>query len=133
MRRADPRLVSGIAIIAAWLLLAFGAPFLSPVGPLAARYYVLEPGGRFVTAPFEPGYGGYPLGSDRQGRDLWVNLMYGARTTLTIAGAVLAARLLLGVLLGVLAGWHARRPLDRALSTVMDAFAAFPTLIFAAL
>ena len=59
--------------------------------------------------------------------------MYGARATLSVAFVVLLARLVLGTTLGAIAGWHAGRPIDRAVSAVTDAFAAFPTILFALL
>src|SRR5207237_418052 len=86
-----------------------------------------------LPAPFEPGTFGYPLGSDRQGRDLWVTVMYGAQATFTLAFVVLAARLAIGVTLGAVAGWFAGRWIDRLVSALVDAFAAFPTLLFAVL
>src|SRR2546428_6301849 len=59
--------------------------------------------------------------------------MYGARTTLSIAFAVLIARSIVGTALGALAGWYAGRPADRVVSALIDAFAAFPTILFALL
>ena len=55
---------------------------------------------------------GYPLGSDRQGRDLWVTIMYGAQATFTLAFVVLAARLAIGVTLGAVSGWFRGRSCD---------------------
>jgi ABC-type dipeptide/oligopeptide/nickel transport system permease subunit len=46
---------------------------------------------------------------------------------------VLAARLLIGVSLGAVAGWSAGRWIDRLTLALIDAFAAFPTLLFAVL
>lgn len=129
--RVGWQLPLGLAIVLAWLAIGVAAPLLTGVDPLKARSFLLLPDGRFLPAPFEPGEAGFPLGSDREGRDVWVNLMYGARSTLTIAGLVLAARLAIGTLLGGLAGWHAGRWVDRAISALIDAFAAFPTLLFA--
>ena len=93
----------------------------------------IQVGTRSIPAPFEPGTFGFPLGSDRQGRDLWVTIMYGAQATFTLAFVVLAARLVIGVTLGALAGWFAGRWIDRVVSALIDAFSAFPTLLFAVL
>ena len=133
MRRALTwQLIAGLALIVAWLVIGFGAPFFTDVSPLKERTFV-QLGTRSIPAPFEPGTFGYPLGSDRQGRDLWVTVMYGAQATFTLAFVVLAARLVIGVALGAVAGWFAGRWIDRLVSALIDAFAAFPTLLFAVL
>jgi peptide/nickel transport system permease protein len=133
MRRALTwQLVLGAAIVLGWLALGIAAPLLTSVDPLKTRSFVIV-GTRTIPPPFDPGTYGYPLGSDNAGRDLWVEVLYGARATLTIAFAVLVTRLLVGTALGALAGWYAGRPLDRAISALTDAFAAFPTILFALL
>ena len=133
MRRAlNWQLVVGVALILGWLILGFGAPLLTPVNPLQGHSFV-QVGTHSIPAPFDPGTFGYPLGSDRQGRDLWVTVMYGAQATFTLAFIVLAARLAIGVTLGAVAGWFAGRWIDRVVSALIDAFAAFPTLLFAVL
>lgn len=126
------QLLLGAGIIAGWLVLGLAAPLLSAVDPLKTRTFVVI-GTHAFPPPFEPGQYGYPLGSDNAGRDVWVEVMYGARATLTIAFAVLAARFAIGTVLGALAGWSAGRTLDRVVSAVTDAFAAFPTILFALL
>jgi peptide/nickel transport system permease protein len=133
MRRAlNWQLVVGLGLIVGWLILGFGAPLLTSVNPLQGHSFV-QVGTRSIPAPFDPGTFGYPLGSDRQGRDLWVTVMYGAQATFTLAFIVLAARLFIGVTLGAAAGWFAGRWIDRVVSALIDAFAAFPTLLFAVL
>jgi peptide/nickel transport system permease protein len=133
MRRAlNWQLVAGAALLLGWLALGFGAPFLTSADPLKEHSFI-QVGTRSVPAPFEPGTFGYVLGSDRQGRDLWATVMFGAQATFTLAFIVLAARLVIGVTLGAVAGWFAGRWIDRAVSALIDAFAAFPTLLFAVL
>jgi ABC-type dipeptide/oligopeptide/nickel transport system permease subunit len=124
--------VVGLAIVLGWLVLGIAAPLLTSVDPLKTRSFVII-GTRTIPPPFDPGTYGYPLGSDNAGRDVWVEVMYGARATLTIAFAVLTARLVTGTALGAVAGWFAGRPIDRAVSALTDAFAAFPTILFALL
>ena len=126
------QLVLGALIVVGWLVLGLAAPLLSSVDPLKTRSFVIL-GTRTIPPPFEPGQYGYPLGSDNAGRDVWTEVMYGARATLTIAFAVLITRSIVGTALGALAGWFAGRPIDRAVSALTDAFAAFPTILFALL
>jgi peptide/nickel transport system permease protein len=133
VRRAlNWQLIVGLALILGWLAIGFGAPFLTPVDPLKTHTFI-QVGTRSIPAPFEPGTFGFPLGSDRQGRDIWVTVMYGAQATFTLAFIVLGARLVIGVTLGAIAGWFAGRWIDRLVSALVDAFAAFPTLLFAVL
>jgi len=126
------QLVLGAAIVLGWLALGVAAPLLTAVDPLKTRSFVIV-GSHAFPPPFEPGRYGYPLGSDNAGRDIWVEVLYGARATLSIAFVVLIARLVIGTALGALAGWSAGRPADRAISALTDAFAAFPTILFALL
>ncbi len=133
MRRAlNWQLIVGVALILGWLIVGFGAPFFSSADPLKEHTFV-QLGTRSIPAPFEPGQFGYVLGSDRQGRDLWATVMFGAQATFTLAFIVLGARLVIGVTLGAVAGWFAGRWIDRVISALIDAFAAFPTLLFAVL
>ncbi len=133
MRRAITwQLALGAAIVLGWAALGLAAPLLTSVDPVKTRSFIII-GTRAIPPPFDPGTYGYPLGSDNSGRDVWVEVMYGARATLTIAFAVLIARLLAGTALGAVAGWFAGRPIDRLVSALTDAFAAFPTILFALL
>jgi peptide/nickel transport system permease protein len=126
------QLVLGAAIVLGWLLVGLAAPLLTSVDPLKTKSFVII-GTRTIPPPFDPGTYGYPLGSDNAGRDIWVEVLYGARATLTIAFAVLIARFLVGTILGAVAGWFAGRPIDRVVTALTDAFAAFPTILFALL
>lgn len=126
------QLLLGTAIVVGWLALGIAAPLLTSVDPLKTRSLLII-GTRAIPPPFEPGQYGYPLGSDFAGRDLWVEVMYGARVTLSIAFVVLLARFAIGTVLGAIAGWYAGRPADRIVSALTDAFAAFPTILFALL
>ena len=133
MRRAlSWQLIVGLAVILGWLVLGFGAPFFGAADPLKEHTFI-QVGTRSVPVPFDPGTFGFVLGSDRQGRDLWATILYGAQATFTLAFIVLAARLAIGVTLGAVAGWFAGRWIDRVVSALIDAFAAFPTLLFAVL
>jgi peptide/nickel transport system permease protein len=133
MRRALTwQLIIGAAIIGGWIFIGLAAPLLTNVDPLKSTTLIID-GPRSVLAPYDPGTYGYPLGSDRNGRDLWAGVMYGARATLTIAFVVLAVRLIVGTTLGALAGWFAGSSLDRGVSALIDAFGAFPTVLFAML
>jgi peptide/nickel transport system permease protein len=72
----------------------------------------------------------YILGTDKLGRDILVRLLYGARISLFVAFAATSAALLIGVPLGLLAGYF-RGPVDAVISRGIDTALAFPSLLFA--
>ncbi len=131
LRRVPWHLWLGAALVAAIAAAAVAAPLLTSADPLR-EWAVRWIGDRLLPAPFGPS-DVYPLGSDQLGRDVWANLLYGARTTLGIAALVVTARLIAGVALGAVAGWWTARWPDRLVSVLIDAFAAFPTVLFAML
>ncbi|TLF83419.1 ABC transporter permease, partial [Nonomuraea sp. KC401] len=72
----------------------------------------------------------HPLGVEPQnGRDILARIAYGARVSLLIALAATALTTLLGVVLGMLAGFY-RGWADQVICRVMDFLMAFPALIF---
>ena len=70
------------------------------------------------------------LGTDQLGRDLLSRLLYGARTSLVISLSAAVVAALLGVSLGVLAGFY-RGWLDEIIMRVVEIQLAFPYLLLA--
>ena len=110
----------GALLVTVWLLVALLAPLLAPYPPdqVAA--------GPRLAAPSAA----HPFGTDALGRDLWSRVLFGSRIAVEVAllGAGISA--LLGVTLGLLAGYYAGWP-DQVLSRVMDVWMAFPGLLLA--
>lgn len=72
----------------------------------------------------------HPLGADAEGRDILSRLMVGAQISLIVGLGTQALVLLVGVPLGLLAGYF-RGPLDTALSLIINIFYGVPDLLVA--
>ncbi len=72
------------------------------------------------------------LGTDKLGRDILSRLIVGARTSLVVAGTVLAITLVIGVVAGMIAGYMGGRT-DALLMRVVDLTLAFPEVVVAIL
>lgn len=121
-----PLLIGGL-IVAAVVLCAAAAPLIAPFDPGEPQVRFNE--GRMARMPYPPGAFGMLLGSDTVGRDIWSRLLYGSRFTLLFCGGAALLRVLLGTLLGVLAGWYQRTRLP--IDALVSAWSAVPSLIFA--
>lgn len=72
--------------------------------------------------------GEYLLGADQNGRDVAVRLLYGARNSMFIALTATAITTILGIILGLLAGYY-RGWVDWIISRSMDVLWAVPVLL----
>ncbi len=111
------------------LLILTGALLMSVVPGLFTRHDPLktDPMHRLQGVSSE-----HICGTDELGRDIWARIVYGTRNTMAVGlGAALLA-LLLGVPLGLLAGWHGGI-WDSLIMRIMDAFQSFPPVLLAIL
>lgn len=83
----------GVVLVGGLVALAILAPLVGGPDP-AAR----------VGTPYAPPSSGSPLGTDDVGRDLWAQLVYGARTSLLVGLGVGTLSLAIGVVVGTTAG-----------------------------
>ncbi len=109
-----------LTVLALVLLAAVAAPLLAPHDP--ARQHLQD--------AFRSPNAEYLLGADHLGRDLLSRLLFGARTTLLTAVAVLALTFVIGVSVGVLAGFYGGWT-DALLMRLTDLLLAFPALLLA--
>jgi peptide/nickel transport system permease protein len=112
----------GLVIVLLTVVVALLAPRLAP-HPLDA--YESHPVQR-LQEPSRP----FPLGTDNLGRDVLSRLILGARAALTIAVLVVGGAMLIGVPLGLVAGYH-RGWVPEIIMRVTDVFLAVPQLILA--
>lgn len=79
---------------------------------------------------FEGGLLEYPLGTDRLGRDILSRVMLGTRISLSIAAMALAFGGIVGVVLGMIAGYRGGW-VDVVIMRLADSFLAFPSVLIA--
>lgn len=72
----------------------------------------------------------FPLGADALGRDILSRILHGARISLFIGGLSMLSGLVVGVALGVSAGYFGGQ-IDNAIMRVVDAQMSIPFLLFA--
>ncbi len=109
-----------IAIFAGQIVKLFGAH-----PPNAQNSSALDSFGSAAA----PGHG-YIMGTDGLGRDVFSRTLYGARVSLEVAFLATGLIVMIGVTLGMIAGYY-RGFVDTALSRSMDVVLAFPVLLLA--
>jgi peptide/nickel transport system permease protein len=120
--RRNRSAVFGLLILLVVFVLAGTAALLFPEDPFSLA-------GKPMSAP---GENGFSLGSDTLGRDVAAGIAHGARTSLMIGGLATAVAVLLGVMLGGLAGYFGGW-IDDVLMRVTEMFQTIPSFIFAIL
>lgn len=113
--------VAAVALVVLLVVLAcaLAAPLLGTVDPKA-----LNPIQRM-----RPPSAAHWLGTDQFGRDVWSRVVYGARVSLLVAVCVATASVILGTVIGVLAGYV--RWLDGVVMRVMDGLMSIPGILLA--
>lgn len=113
----------GIWIPSGVLVVIVGACFLAPVLPIPS------PTGGDVADTYLPAFSpGHLLGTDPNGNDILSRILYGGRSSLIIATAVVVLGLLVGGTLGALSG-YVSGAVDTVIMRVLDVLIAFPSLV----
>jgi len=117
----NPLAFIGVALIFLFVLCAAFGPFIAPRDPAFID----------LAARLQPPSLQHLFGTDELGRDIFSRILYGARIALIVGTSVVAGSLLLGTLVGSLAGYYGGR-LDRFINViVMNAFLSFPGILLA--
>lgn len=106
-------------------LLLLGLLLIAILAPLLARQ---DPSYQDYNAIFAKPSGAHLLGTDNLGRDTLTRLFYGARISLTVGIASIAIALVIGIAMGLAAGYFGGW-LDDVIMRVVDAVFAFPALL----
>lgn len=110
----------GLGIVLGLIVVAAAAPLLAPYDPLAQD---------ILRSRLQPPSVAHPLGTDELGRDLLSRLIYGARISLTIGILAEGTALIIGSVIGALAGYLGGR-VDDILMRITEVFMAIPSLLF---
>jgi peptide/nickel transport system permease protein len=110
----------GLLVILLVLFCALAANVIAPYNPSQ-----IQPVG--ILSPPSPQY---LLGTDAIGRDVLSRIIYGTRVSLAAGAVSVGVALSLGVLIGLLAGYHGGW-IDDVLMRMIDALYSFPALLLA--
>ena len=118
--RRNKLAIVGTVIIVLFLLIAALAPLLAPYSPSAQNLP-----NKLQAPSWE-----HPFGTDDFGRDILSRVLYGSRIALQIVFIVTLISGILGVIIGITAGYYGG-VIDEVLMRLTDMFLAFPRLILA--
>ena len=108
----------GAAVLVCLTLMALFAPWISPMDPNRVDLMLAREGPSTT----------HLLGSDGVGRDVLSRLIYGSRVSLSVGLFSVSIYMVLGALLGCMAGYFGGR-IDMAISRLIDAVLSFPALM----
>ena len=119
--RHNPLAAIGVVLVIIFIILAIFAPSIAPQDPdsidLPSR----------LSSPSAAHW----AGTDELGRDTLSRLIYGSRISMLVGSSVVFTSLVLGLIIGSIAGYYGGR-LDRFINiVVMNAFMSFPGILLA--
>jgi peptide/nickel transport system permease protein len=119
--RLNPLAAIGIVLVIVFTVLAIFAPLIAPHDPAEIN---------LPDRLSSPSHAHW-LGTDELGRDICSRIIYGARISMLVGSSVVAVALVLGLIVGCIAGYYGGR-VDRVVNiVVMNAFLSFPGILLA--
>jgi peptide/nickel transport system permease protein len=115
----DPLALLGLVLLALLVVAALSAPLLATH---PAEFHLEQ---RLMSPSL-----GAPFGTDRMGSDIFTSILFGARVTLLIASVTVAMGVLIGVPIGLVAGYY-RNWISDALMRIADIALAVPQIVLA--
>ena len=124
LRRAiglNPLAAVGIVLVVTFTVLAIFAPWIAPHDPAEIN----------LPDRLSGPSAAHWLGTDELGRDMLSRLIHGARISMLVGSSVVTVALILGLIVGCIAGYYGGR-VDRIVNIViMNAFLSFPGILLA--
>jgi peptide/nickel transport system permease protein len=117
--RRNRAAVFGLGVVGLFGLVALLAPALASVDPFAIS-----------RASFQPPGEAYLMGTDALGRDVFSQLVHGARVSLTVGLLAAAVAIAIGIVVGATSGFYGGR-LDAVLMRITEMFQVMPRFILA--
>ena len=112
---------TGMVLVTVFIVFALFAPWIAPQNPSNID----------LPSRLQPPSGAHWFGTDELGRDIFSRVIYGARISMLVGGSVVAGSLLLGLVLGSIAGYYGGMA-DKFFNViVMNAFLSFPGILLA--
>lgn len=110
---------AGLIVLLIFVLLAVFAPMIAPYSPSKLS----------IVNRLKPPSELYWFGTDEFGRDVFSRTIFAGRLSLLVGAAVVALSALIGITLGLLAGFFQK--LDTPIARLIDAMMAFPDILLA--
>ena len=113
--------IFGLVVLCLLVVAAIFAPWLAPYDPYKVdmRNVRLQPSSEHL------------LGTDSNGRDTLSRLIYGSRTTILVGFATTGFGAIVGMILGLLAGYSNNKAINMLIMRSMDLLLSFPMIILA--
>jgi len=119
--RRNPLAAAGLVLVVVFVIFALFAPWIAPLDPAAID----------LPSRLDPPSNVHWLGNDELGRDILSRVIYGARISMLVGSCVVLASLVLGLVIGSIAGYYGGA-IDRFVNVVvMNAFLSFPGILLA--
>lgn len=116
----DPMGLIGFILVSVFFLAAIFADLLAPYDPNAIN----------IPTKLQGPSSAHWLGTDQLGRDTLSRLIFGARIAFIVAAVAIGCAVVIGVLLGSIAGYGGKW-LDSIIMTLFDMMRSYPVIMFA--
>ncbi|MFB6244572.1 MAG: ABC transporter permease, partial [Halobaculum sp.] len=110
--------LTGTVVLTGFVVVAVFAPYIAQYDPAAVN----------VPQRLQSPSADHPFGTDRYGRDIFSRVVMGSRIAFQVAVATPLVAMLVGVPVGLIAGYFGGRT-DDVLMRLMDSIFAFPTIL----
>ncbi|MDG2662727.1 ABC transporter permease [Vibrio parahaemolyticus] len=127
--KRDKVAMASFTVFLMFLVLALAAPILAPTDPYDLTSIDIMDS-ELPPSWMDGGEERFVLGTDEQGRDILSTILYGSRLSLTIGFLAVGLQLVLGIIIGLSAGYFGGR-IDSFLMRFADVQLSFSTMMVA--